>query len=225
MAGRQHRVRLYHTEHSCQDWTDAAVRTVMQIHVSKPLGDVLVFATGQEEIESMVQSLELFQSQLEPWAREEGRDDVPALLVRPLYAALGPAASAAVFTPTPAHTRKIVLATNIAETSITIPGVRYVVDSGLVKEKVFSPHTSIETLQVLPISQSSSVQRAGRAGREAPGECYRLYTRDAFHQLRPMPVAEIHRTELSGAALQLYAMDLNPFTFEWIDPPDTALLQ
>ena len=225
VAGRQHRVRLYHTEHSCQDWTDAAVRTVMQIHVSKPLGDVLVFATGQEEIESMVQSLELYQSQLEPWAREEGRDDVPALLVRPLYAALGPAASAAVFTPTPVHTRKIVLATNIAETSITIPGVRYVVDSGLVKEKVFSPHTSIETLQVLPISQSSSVQRAGRAGREAPGECYRLYTRDAFYQLRPMPVAEIHRTELSGAALQLYAMDLNPFTFEWIDPPDTALLQ
>lgn len=117
------------------------------------------------------------------------------------------------------------LATNIAETSITIPGVRYVIDSGLVKEKIFSPLTSIETLQVLPISQSSSLQRAGRAGREAPGECYRLYTREAFQALETMPVAEIHRTELSGAVLQLYAMHLDPFTFDWIDPPNQALLQ
>ena len=225
VAGRQHVVRLFHTEESCQDWTDAAVRAVMQIHVSKALGDILVFATGQEEIESLSQSLQLFASQLEAWAAAEGREDVPALLVRPLYAALGPAASAAVFTPTPPHTRKVVLATNIAETSITIPGVKYVVDSGLVKEKVFSPQTGIETLQVLPVSQSSSVQRAGRAGREGPGECYRLYTKEAFQTLQKAPVPEIHRTELSGAALQLYAMGLDPFTFGWLDAPDAALLQ
>lgn len=224
VAGRQHGVRLYHTEESCQDWTDAAVRAVMQIHVSKPLGDVLVFATGQEEIESLAQSLQLFASQLDAWGADEGREP-PALLVRPLYAALGPAASTAVFAPTPPDTRKVVLATNIAETSITIPGVKYVIDSGLVKEKVFSPQTGIETLQVLPISQSSSVQRAGRAGREGPGECYRLYTKDAFQDLQKSPVAEIHRTELSGAALQLYAMGVDPFTFDWIDPPDTSLLQ
>lgn len=225
VAGRQHSVRMYHTEDSCQDWTDAAVRTVMQIHVSKPLGDILVFATGQEEIEAMAQSLQLFSAQLESWAEAEGYDNVPTLLVRPLYAALGPSASAAVFAPTPKNARKVVLATNIAETSITIPGVRYVIDSGLVKEKVYSPQTSVETLQVLPISQSSSLQRAGRAGREAAGECYRLYTREAFHQLRLMPIAEIHRTELSGAVMQLYAMHLDPFTFDWIDPPDHALLQ
>lgn len=225
VSGRQHGVRLYHTQESCQDWTDAAVRTVMQIHVSKPLGDILVFATGQEEIESMAQSLQLLSTQLDAWAAEEGHEGVPALLIRPLYAALGPAASAAVFTPTPAHTRKVVLATNIAETSITIPGVRYVVDSGLVKEKVFSPQTGIETLQVLPVAQSSSLQRAGRAGREGPGECYRLYTREAFRALQPMPVPEIHRTELSGAALQLYTMGLDPFTFDWIDPPESSLLQ
>ena len=225
VAGRQHSVRMYHTQESCQDWTDAAVRTVMQIHVSKPLGDILVFATGQEEIESMAQSLQMFGAQLEPWSKEVGFDDVPALLIRPLYAALGPNASAAVFATTPKNTRKVVLATNIAETSITIPGVRYVIDSGLVKEKIFSPLTSIETLQVLPISQSSSLQRAGRAGREAPGECYRLYTREAFQALETMPVAEIHRTELSGAVLQLYAMHLDPFTFDWIDPPNQALLQ
>lgn len=225
VAGRQHSVRMYHTQESCQDWTDAAVRTVMQIHVSKPLGDILVFATGQEEIEAMTQSLQAFSAQLEPWSKEVGFNDCPALLIRPLYAALGPSASAAVFATTPKNTRKVVLATNIAETSITIPGVRYVIDSGLVKEKVFSPQTNIETLQVLPISKSSSLQRAGRAGREAPGECYRLYTREAFQGLDTMPVAEIHRTELSGAALQLYAMHLDPFTFDWIDPPDQALLQ
>lgn len=225
VAGRQHAVRLFHTESSCQDWTDAAVRAVMQIHVSKPLGDVLVFATGQEEIESLSQSLHLFASQLTAWAAEAGHGDVPALQVRPLYAALGPAAAAAVFAPTPPHTRKVVLATNIAETSITIPGVKYVVDSGLVKEKVFSPHTGIETLQVLPVSQSSSVQRAGRAGREGPGECYRLYTKEAFHTLETAPLPEIHRTELSGAALQLYAMGLDPFAFEWLDAPDATSLQ
>ncbi|WFD43247.1 RNA helicase [Malassezia psittaci] len=225
VAGRQHGVRIFHSNESCQDWTDAAVRTVMQIHVSKPLGDILVFATGQEEIESLSRSIQLFASQLEAWAHLEGREDVPALLVRPLYAALGQAASAAVFAPTPADTRKVVIATNIAETSITIPGVRYVVDSGLVKEKIFSPQTGIETLQVLPISQSSSLQRAGRAGREAPGECYRLYTKSAFDSLQKMPVPEIHRTELSGGVLQLYAIHIDPFTFQWLDPPDTALLQ
>ncbi|WFD19007.1 RNA helicase [Malassezia caprae] len=224
VAGRQHGVRLYHTEASCQDWTDAAVRTMMQIHVSKPLGDILVFATGQEEIEAMAQSLKLYAAQLDAWAEEQGRDSVPTLLIRPLYAALGPSASAAVFAPTPKHTRKVVLATNIAETSITIPGVRYVVDSGLVKEKVFSPQTHVETLQVLPVSQSSSLQRAGRAGREGPGECYRLYTREAFQELQLQPTSEIHRTELSGAALQLYAMGLDPFTFDWIEPPATSLL-
>ncbi|WFD25992.1 RNA helicase [Malassezia nana] len=224
VAGRQHGVRLYHTASSCQDWTDAAVRTVLQIHVSKPLGDILVFATGQEEIESMTQSLRLYAGQLDAWAKEQGREDVPALLVRPLYAALGPSASAAVFALTPRHTRKVVLATNIAETSITIPGVRYVIDSGLVKEKVFSPQSHVETLQVLPVSQSSSLQRAGRAGREGPGECYRLYTREAFQELQPQPTSEIHRTELSGAVLQLYAMGVDPFTFDWIEPPATALL-
>lgn len=224
VAGRQHGVRLYHTEASCQDWTDAAVRTVMQIHVSKPLGDILLFATGQEEIEAMAQSLKHYAAQLDAWADEHGQESVPALIVRPLYAALGPSASAAVFAPTPKDTRKVVLATNIAETSVTIPGVRYVVDSGLVKEKVYSPQTHVETLQVLPVSQSSSLQRAGRAGREGPGECYRLYTREAFQELQPQPTSEIHRTELSGAVLQLYAMSLDPFTFDWIEPPATSLL-
>ena len=225
VAGRQHTVRLFHTEESCQDWTDAAVRTVLQLHVAKPRGDILVFATGQEEIEAMAQSLQTYAAQLDAWARAERRAPVAQLQVRPLYAALGPAAQAAVFAPTPPDARKVVLATNIAETSITIPGIRYVVDSGLAKEKVYAPHTGIEALHVQPIAQASAAQRAGRAGREAAGECYRLYTRDAYEALRKAPVPEIHRTDLAGAALQLYAMGLDPFTFEWLDPPDTTLLR
>lgn len=223
VAGRQHSVRLFHTAEPCPDWMDAAVRTVMQIHVSRPPGDVLLFATGQEDIESLTQALQLYAAQLAPWAAATGRQ-VEAMQVCPLYAALGPAAAAAVFAPTAAHARKIVIATNIAETSVTIPGVRYVVDAGLAKEKVYAAHTGIEVLQVLPISQSSSVQRAGRAGREAPGECYRLYPKTAFDSLRPAPVPEIHRTDLGGAVLQLYAMGLDPFAFDWPEAPERALL-
>ena len=173
----------------------------------------------------MAQSLQTYAAQLDAWARAERRAPVAQLQVRPLYAALGPAAQAAVFAPTPPDARKVVLATNIAETSITIPGIRYVVDSGLAKEKAYAPHTGIEALHVQPIAQASAAQRAGRAGREAAGECYRLYTRDAYEALRKAPVPEIHRTDLAGAALQLYAMGLDPFTFEWLDPPDTTLLR
>lgn len=223
ISGRQHSVRLFHAADACTDWMDAAVRTVMQIHVSRPAGDVLLFATGQEDIEGLTQALQLYAAQLAPWARAADRQ-VEALQVCPLYAALGPSAAAAVFAPTPPGTRKVVIATNIAETSITIPGVRYVVDSGLAKEKVYTPHTGIETLQVLPIAQSSSVQRAGRAGREAAGECYRLYPRAAFDTLRPAPVPEIHRTDLGGAALQLYAMGVDPFAFDWPEAPERGLL-
>ena len=220
VKGRQHTVTTFHTEEPSQEWADAALRTVLQIHVSRPPGDILVFMTGQEEIESLAKSLEVYASQLPQWAEHEGKPAPLGLLVAPLYAALGPSASVKVFAPTPPHTRKVVLATNIAETSITIPGIVYVIDCGLAKEKVYTPQTSVESLQTQEISQSAARQRAGRAGRERSGECYRLYTQDAFRRLSLVATPEILRTDLAGAVLQLCAMGQDPYHFDWMDAPD-----
>ncbi|SNX81743.1 related to atp-dependent rna helicase [Melanopsichium pennsylvanicum] len=220
VKGRQHEVDMFHTEEPAQEWTDAALRTVLQIHVSRPPGDILVFMTGQEEIDTLVRSLELYASELPAWAQAENKPLPMSLMIAPLYAALGPSASAKVFSPTPPHTRKVVLATNIAETSITIPGIVFVVDCGLAKEKVYTPGTAVETLQVQEISQSAARQRSGRAGRERAGECYRLYTQEAFKGLPLAGVPEIVRTDLAAAVLQLCAMGQDPYIFDWLDQPD-----
>ncbi|PWZ02597.1 P-loop containing nucleoside triphosphate hydrolase protein [Testicularia cyperi] len=225
VKGRQHSVSMYHTEEAAQEWTDAALRTVLQIHISRPPGDILVFMTGQEEIETLAKSLELYSSELPAWAEHEGKQQPMSLMIAPLYAALGPSASTKVFGATPARTRKVVLATNIAETSITIPGIVYVIDCGLAKEKVYTPHTSVESLQTQEISQSAARQRAGRAGRERSGECYRLYTEEAFKALPLSTTPEIMRTDLTGAVLQLCAMDQDPYSFDWLDKPDAVGLQ
>lgn len=225
VKGRQHEVTMFHTDQPAQEWTDAALRTVLQIHVSRPPGDILVFMTGQEEIDTLARSLELYSSELPAWAEAEGKQLPMSLMIAPLYAALGPSASAKVFGPTPPRTRKVVLATNIAETSITIPGIVFVVDCGLAKEKVYTPGTAVETLQVQEISQSAARQRAGRAGRERAGECYRLYTQEAFKSLSLAGTPEIVRTDLAAAVLQLCAMGQDPYTFDWLDQPDRTGLQ
>lgn len=225
VKGRQHEVTMFHTDEPAQEWTDAALRTVLQIHVSRPPGDILVFMTGQEEIDTLARSLELYASELLAWAEAEGKSLPMSLMIAPLYAALGPSASAKVFGPTPPRTRKVVLATNIAETSITIPGIVYVVDCGLAKEKVYTPGTAVETLQVQEISQSAARQRSGRAGRERAGECYRLYTQEAFKGLPLAGTPEIVRTDLAAAVLQLCAMGQDPYTFDWLDQPDRTGLQ
>lgn len=225
VKGRQHSVSMYHTEEPVQEWTDAALRTVLQIHVSRPPGDILIFMTGQEEIDTLAKSLEVYAAQLPSWADLENKSQPLSLMIAPLYAALGPSASAKVFSTTPAQTRKVVLATNIAETSITIPGIVYVVDCGLAKEKTYTPHTSVESLQTQEISQSAARQRAGRAGRERPGECYRLYSQQAFDTLPLSSTPEIMRTDLAGAVLQLCAMNQDPYHFDWLDKPDALGLQ
>ncbi|EST10036.1 Helicase, C-terminal [Kalmanozyma brasiliensis GHG001] len=225
VKGRQHEVTMFHTEEPAQEWTDAALRTVLQIHVSRPPGDILVFMTGQDEIDTLARSLELYSSELPAWAEAESKPLPMSLMIAPLYAALGPSASAKVFAPTPPRTRKVVLATNIAETSITIPGIVFVVDCGLAKEKTYTPGTAVETLEVSEISQSAARQRAGRAGRERSGECYRLYTQEAFKGLALAGTPEIVRTDLAAAVLQLCAMGQDPYTFDWLDQPDATGLQ
>lgn len=108
-----------------------------------------------------------------------------------------------VFETTPPGTRKVVLATNIAETSLTINGIRYVIDSGLSKMRIHHPRSGVDELAITPIAQSQAQQRAGRAGREAAGKCFRLYTEEVMPSLERYVKPELLRTNLSGVVLQL----------------------
>jgi HrpA-like RNA helicase len=178
-------------------------------------------------------------------------DDEALLRVRPLhicplYASLSPAAQLAAFEPPPAGTRKVIVSTNIAETSVTLNGVRVVVDSGKVKVRAFGGPTGgdddgggggsgaggggagVESLATVDVSRAQAVQRAGRAGREAPGECYRLFTEAAYLSLRPQPIPEIARVSLAAVLLQLLAMGMSgrdALAFPWLEPPPPAGLR
>ena len=147
--------------------------------------------------------------------------DVPELIILPVYGALPSEMQTRIFEPAPKGSRKVVIATNIAETSLTIDGIYYVVDPGFVKQKIYNPKTGMDSLVVTPVSQAQAKQRAGRAGRTGPGKCYRLYTERAYRdEMLPTPVPEIQRTNLASTLLQLKAMGINNLIdFDFMDPP------
>lgn len=185
----------------------------VQVHLNKPPGDILVFLTGQEEIDTACELLYERMKALGP--------KVPELSVLPVYSSLPSEMQTKIFEPAPPGGRKVVLATNIAETSLTIDGIYYVVDPGFVKQKVYTSKSSMEALVVVPISQAQAKQRAGRAGRTGPGVCYRLYTELAFrNEMLSTAVPEIQRTNLATTVLQLKAMGINDIlSFDFMDSP------
>src|SRR5207248_11699410 len=169
----------------------AAITTIFQIHITQGRGDILVFLTGQEEIEAC-------EANLQETARKLG-NKIPEMIICPIYANLPTDLQAKIFEPTPAGARKVVLATNIAETSLTIDGIVYVIDPGVVKEHVFNARTGMESLVVTPCSRACAGQRAGRVGRVGPGKCFRLYTKQAYlNELDDNTTPEIQRTNLTG---------------------------
>ncbi|KAJ6466359.1 ATP-dependent RNA helicase Prh1 [Mycena sanguinolenta] len=215
IKGRQHPVKIYHCAQGQTDYVDAALRTFFQIHVDQPPGDVLIFLPGQEDIESLEKSIDLFARQL-PVGQ-------PEVIIVPMFASLPGAAMQRIFAATPRGKRKCILATNIAETSITIPGVRYVIDTGKSKEKRYlADHNGggLDTLMTRDITQSSALQRAGRAGREGPGFCYRLYTEAAFNAMAPSAEPEILRCSLAQAILQLLCLGQDIQELDLMDTPD-----
>lgn len=213
IPGRLHGVSVFHTESPQQDYLHSSLMAVFQIHREGAPGDILCFLTGQEDIESLTVLITEFSKQLAPTQEQ--------LLVCPIFANLPASQQSQVFKPAPKGYRKVVLATNIAETSITISGIRYVIDSGLVKERLYSPKIAIDSLTVQPISQSSARQRMGRAGREAEGHCYRLYTEKAYEALQKNSVPEIKRCNLAGAILLLKAVGIQDILrFDFMDKPD-----
>ncbi|KAJ6536614.1 P-loop containing nucleoside triphosphate hydrolase protein, partial [Mycena vulgaris] len=215
VKGRQHPVKIYHSAQGQTDYVDAALRTFFQIHVDQPPGDVLIFLPGQEDIESLEKSIELFARQL-----PAGH---PEVIILPMFAALQGNQLQKIFAATPRGSRKCILATNIAETSITIPGVRYVIDTGKSKEKRYLAGSSgggFDTLLTRDITKSNAMQRAGRAGREGPGFCYRLYTEDAFRAMAPSAEPEILRCSLAQSMLQLLCLGQDMQELDLMDTPD-----
>ncbi|RPD54669.1 P-loop containing nucleoside triphosphate hydrolase protein [Lentinus tigrinus ALCF2SS1-7] len=215
VKGRQHPVTIYHTATSQPDYVDAALRTFFQVHLDQGPGDVLIFLPGQEDIESLEKSIQLYANQLPK--------DSLGVMILPLYASLQPARQAKIFASTPSGMRKVILATNIAETSITIPGVKYVIDTGKCKEKRYvakNTGTGFDTLLTRDITQSSAVQRAGRAGREGKGYCFRLYTEDAFKKMPRTAEPEIRRCTLTSSLLQLKCLGQDLEELDFMDKPD-----
>jgi len=219
IPGRTHPVEIFYTAEPERDYLEAAIRTVIQIHNSEPEGDVLLFLTGEEEIENACRALR----------KESARyPESGELAAVPLYSSLPPALQQKIFEapPGPKHAggpngRKVVIATNIAETSITIDGIIYVVDPGFAKQKVYNPRIRVESLLVSPVSKASASQRAGRAGRTQPGKCFRLYTEKAFKtELTEQTYPEILRSNLGVVVLTLKKLGIDDLVhFDFLDPP------
>lgn len=218
LQGRTFPVEIAYLDKPCRDYIDAAVDAVWNIHLTQPIGDILVFLTGREEIDKCLQAIADRLLNLPKGSL--------LLSICPLHAGLTIEEQTDVFKPTERGTRKCIVATNIAEASITIEGIRYVIDSGFVKMRLFNPQNGMDSLSVLPISKASATQRAGRAGRTSSGKCLRLYTHDAFERMSPISSSEMTRTDLSNQILQLKALGIeNLVKFDYLPPaPPSALL-
>ena len=194
----------------------------MQIHATEDEGDILLFLTGEEEIEDSCRKIALESDEM---VREA---DAGPLKVYALYGSLPPHMQQRIFEPAPPPRRpggrpgrKVIVSTNIAETSLTIDGIVYVVDPGFSKQKIYNPRIRVESLLVSPISKASAQQRAGRAGRTRPGKCFRLYTEDAFKkELIDQTYPEILRSNLSSTVLELKKLGIDDLVhFDLMDPP------
>jgi pre-mRNA-splicing factor ATP-dependent RNA helicase DHX15/PRP43 len=206
VPGRTHPVEVFYTEEPQPNYVEAAIRTVMSIHRGEAPGDILVFLTGEEEIEDSCRTIRMVTQDLccqDP--------TVGPLLVVPLYSSLPPVQQQRIFDPAPPPRRpggppgrKVVVSTNIAETSLTIDGVVYVIDPGFSKQKVYNARIRVESLLVTPISKASATQRAGRAGRTRPGKCFRLYTeKDYDTGLEEQTHPEVLKSNLANTVLEL----------------------
>ncbi|XP_031116099.1 probable pre-mRNA-splicing factor ATP-dependent RNA helicase DEAH5 [Ipomoea triloba] len=204
IPGRTFPVEILYTKQPESDYLDAALITVLQIHLTEPEGDILLFLTGQEEIDYACQCL---------YERMKGLGkNVPELIILPVYSALPSEMQSRIFEPAPPGKRKVVVA--------------YVIDPGFAKQNVYNPKQGLDSLVITPISQASAKQRAGRAGRTGPGKCYRLYTESAFHnEMSPTSIPEIQRINLGMTVLNMKAMGINDLlSFDFMDPPSPQAL-
>ncbi|KAL0822818.1 hypothetical protein ABMA28_004818 [Loxostege sticticalis] len=218
IPGRTFPVETFFAKNVCEDYVDGAVKQALQIHLQPDEGDILIFMPGQEDIEVTCEVLT---------ERLGDLDSAPPLTVLPIYSQLPADLQAKIFQRAPPGQRKCIVATNIAETSLTVDGIMYVIDSGYCKLKVYNPRIGMDALQIYPVSQANARQRAGRAGRTGPGKAFCLYTQRQYqHELLPSTVPEIQRTNLANTVLLLKSLGVEDLlAFHFMDPPpqDTIL--
>lgn len=220
VSGRTFPVEIFYTPEPEKDYLEAAIRTALHIHLDEGPGDILLFLTGEEEIEDAATRIRAEVGQM--------GNQVPELKVIPLYSSLPPYMQQRIFDPPPPPRRpgsppgrKLIISTNIAETSLTIDGIVYVIDPGFSKQKVYNPRIRVESLLVSSISRASAQQRSGRAGRTRPGKCFRLYTERSFHKdLQEQTHPEILRCNLGAVVLELLKLGIDDLVhFDFMDPP------
>jgi pre-mRNA-splicing factor ATP-dependent RNA helicase DHX16 len=227
IPGRTFPITTAHASSPEANYLSAAVTTIFQVHLSNPPNnhgsdskgsDILCFFTGEEEILAAADYINDTQKKLGSRS--------PPLIVAPVYGALPSEAQQLIFNPAPPGSRKVVLATNIAETSLTIDGISYVIDCGLEKQSSYQSSTQMDTLQVVPCSRASAQQRSGRAGRTGPGMAFRLYTKFSyFNEMPESTLPEILRISLDGPVLTLKAMGINDLlNFDFMDAPPVEAL-
>jgi HrpA-like RNA helicase len=199
-------------------YVQRAIDTAIHIHKNEEEGDILVFLTGKAEIEKAIRDLRDLNDTLDYTALGNG---VKGMEAYPIYSSLETIEQRAIFEPAPKSIRKVILATNIAQTSVTVPGIKYVVDCGFVKQKQYDPKTGMNALVVVPISQAAATQRAGRAGRTENGKVYRLYSKQAFEEMSETTIPEIQRSSLVATTLYLLKIGIHDIlNFDFLDPPE-----
>ncbi|KAJ6801817.1 putative pre-mRNA-splicing factor ATP-dependent RNA helicase DEAH4 [Iris pallida] len=213
--------KLYSKERP-KSYLESSLKIALDIHMRQPPGDILIFMTGQDDIDKMVSKLE---------ERIQSLDEGSCMdaLVHPLHGSLPPEMQVRVFSPAPPNCRRFIVATNIAETSLTVDGVVYVIDSGYVKQRQYNPSTGMYSLDVVQISRVQADQRTGRAGRTCPGKCYRLYPAVVYNEeFLDATVPEIQRSSLAGTVLYLKSLnisDIDILKFDFLDPPSRESLE
>ena len=219
VSGRTFPVTVFYMDEDDQqpfpeNHEDKAVSKAVRVHTECAVteGDILVFLTSPLETEKCCEKFQACVS----------TKDFKCMQ---LHGKLQPDEQKAVFLPTAPGTRKIVFATNSAETSITIPGIKFVVDTGLAKEMRYDPKKNINSLSIYPVSKSSAEQRKGRAGRMAPGTCYRLFSEKDFNEMESNTKPEILRIHLGQALLKLLELGVNPIEFDFVESPPRDSLE
>lgn len=209
IPGKMYPVDILYATAPVQNYIRETVNTILSIHKSEGSGDILAFLPGAEEIDTALDML---------------RDlhDKPDLVCLPLYGSLPAASQMLIFKRAPQHTRKVVIATNIAETSLTIDGIRFVIDAGFVKLNFFDVSSGIDSLVTCPISQASARQRSGRAGRTQSGKCFRLYTEVDYNKLEVFTIPDMRRSDISWVMLELKALGIaDVLHFDFMSPPSS----